>query len=140
METYKNFLLFVFKSALVVGLASAFSAAIIAGIFPPADKSFLAPVLYIGFIGLLFGGVSGILGFWIVWLFRKRPEKQFKLISFVIAIFLGLGSLSIFYNGNSTFSLSWALLIFPVLPFVISVFIFTIIAQRHIRAINICAT
>jgi len=131
MGTMKRFLIFSILSGLIVGVLS--TAAVILSTISEqrfgviADAAIVFP--YAGSYGL----IAGVLGFWILWFFRKLPRTKFKASSIVVGVILGITTLAVFFGPTHILNLGWRMIFFPVLPFIISVFLFTKMAERYIR-------
>jgi membrane associated rhomboid family serine protease len=132
MGTMKRFLIFSVLSAFIVGVLSAVAVMLITALeqrYSVIVEGGLIVTPYAGTFGL----IAGVLGFWIMWFFRKLPETKFKTCSVVVGVLLGITTLALFLGPTPILSSGWKMILFPVLPFIIAVFLFTKMAEKYVR-------
>ncbi|WP_413288752.1 hypothetical protein [Bdellovibrio sp. HCB337] len=133
MKLFNNFLLFAIKSALIVGLLSCLAVAV--SLLIKQESLLSLGFIYVVAYGAAFGFVAGAIGFWVMWYFRTLSLAKFKMVSYIVAVVLGVATLAFFYGGR-LFGVDSVLdfVVFPLFPFCVSVFLFTKIAQKHLRS------
>lgn len=131
METYRNFLSFTFKSALIVSLSSTVGW-LLMGLANNALGLSIS-VLIVAWIGLWTGLIAAAAGFWILFAWKKITQGNIKnpsvTLMSLMAMMLSYAVIELFFSATN--AIRWWLL-FPILPVIVSAYGMVRLTRRHI--------
>lgn len=129
---FKNFMKFIFSGSLYTGILSSFAV----GIGMTVQKNYqdvIPAIMVVFFVGAFYGLILCSIGFIVNRLLltqekmRQKQDVCFTLTAFLLAV----ASLIFFYSGKKL-ELTWWFLVFPGIPFVGCIYLFSEYSKKWI--------